>query len=316
MTFRNNDTDKVSVHSVSSRDAMRMRVTLKQLLTFDAVARCGSIGAASQELCLSQSAVSVTIKDLESALDVQLFERNRRKLYLNENGRRLQLRARAILAHTRELENELGGFSHSGILRVACSTASGLSLLPKVCAAFLNTYPAVDLKLATMSSSAVIDQIETMQQDVGVIDAPSMRTSLTVLPWKDDNLTLFCAPQHPLAGREVSPEELREERWAVQPLQSFTRYAVNTFIGTTLGLSSLRVVFESNNITALKSVVQSGHALGCLPLTALEENLALGDLTVLHVRNHQLTRKFHIIRRKDLYQGDVVEAFIQLATSL
>src|ERR1700754_2593684 len=96
-----------------------MRVTLKQLLAFDTVARHGSISKAAEEMSLSQSAVSLALKDLEAAISFPLFERRKRTLVLNENGRRFQPKARAVLRHIADLEGATLTAKLSGTLRIA-----------------------------------------------------------------------------------------------------------------------------------------------------------------------------------------------------
>src|SRR5438067_13369729 len=96
-----------------------MRISLRQVAVFDAVARTGSVSRGALEVALSQSAASMALKELEDALGVVLFHRHGRKLSLNENGRRLQPMARSLLTQAREIERISPGEDLSGVLRIA-----------------------------------------------------------------------------------------------------------------------------------------------------------------------------------------------------
>jgi DNA-binding transcriptional LysR family regulator len=76
-----------------------LRLTLRQLQIFVAVARSGTTTAASAEIALSQSATSSAVNELERLLSLRLFDRAGKRLLLNDNGRALLPRALALLPH-------------------------------------------------------------------------------------------------------------------------------------------------------------------------------------------------------------------------
>lgn len=81
-----------------------MRITLRQLEVFTEVLKSGSTTQASQQLALSQSAVSASLTDLENQLGVQLFDRVGKRLVTNEHGRLLYPRALSLLERATEVE--------------------------------------------------------------------------------------------------------------------------------------------------------------------------------------------------------------------
>src|SRR5262245_58938540 len=138
-----------------------MHFSLRQIEVFDAVARLGSVSRAAEEIALSQSAASMALKDLEDSLGSKLFHRHGRKLVLNENGRRLQPKARSLMlmaAEIRTPESE----DLEGELHIAASTTIGNYILPACSAAFLSRFPKVRLTVATTLFSDVISRVETM----------------------------------------------------------------------------------------------------------------------------------------------------------
>ena len=85
-----------------------MRLTLRQLLIFTAVADTGSTTAAGERVSLSQSATSGALNELESLLGAQLFDRIGKRLLLNDNGRALLPQARSLLDGAQEIESRFG----------------------------------------------------------------------------------------------------------------------------------------------------------------------------------------------------------------
>lgn len=286
-----------------------MRVTLKQLAVFDAVARFNSINKAAEEISLSPSAVSLALKELETSLGVQLFERHKRTLHLNQNGRRLQTRTRSILHLVDELEGRAQQPALSGTLRIVAGATAGHELLAPVCAGFMADHPDVALRLNVGSSAEVVELVDGMKHDIGFIDSLVNRASLEVLPWVTDRVGFFCAPDHPLAGETVEPGALKNETWLLQPLGSFTRATLNTELRKYI--PTLKVGFESNSIDMLKRLAMQGAGIGCLSMRLLQPELDRGALALVHVPAITTERTLHIIVKRGVYSGEIITAFIE-----
>ena len=179
-----------------------MRVTLKQLIVFDAVARLGFVNQAAAEICLSQSATSMALQDLEKNLGAQLFHRHKKQLALNENGRRLQPLVRSLLNQAREIE--LSADKIEGRLNIGASSTIGQYVLPKVCAAFLAEFPNVNIHLTVGASGDLISRVDDMVVDVGFIETPCNRHSLTSVRLGEDQLHVVVGSNHRLAKKRSS----------------------------------------------------------------------------------------------------------------
>src|SRR5690606_494827 len=115
-----------------------MRLTLRQLQIFLAVADHGSTMAAADAVALSQSAASAALKELEGLLGIHLFDRVGKRLILHDNGRMLRPQARQMLdaATTIEAQFHLPDAADAVGLRIAASTTIGIYLLPQRLAHF------------------------------------------------------------------------------------------------------------------------------------------------------------------------------------
>src|SRR6201991_3807938 len=123
-----------------------MRLTLRQLLIFTAIADTGTTTAAGMRLALSQSATSGALNELENLLGARLFDRVGKRLLLNDNGRTLLPQARAALDVASGIESAFSvGTQTAAVppinLRIAASTTIGNYLLPGLIASFRETFP-------------------------------------------------------------------------------------------------------------------------------------------------------------------------------
>ena len=115
-----------------------LRLTLRQLQIFVAVAQTGSTTAASTQIALSQSATSAAVKELERLLSLHLFDRAGKRLLLNDNGRALLPRAQALLDGAAGIEQmSRDAMAQSQSLRIGASTTIGNYVLPRLLRQFL-----------------------------------------------------------------------------------------------------------------------------------------------------------------------------------
>jgi DNA-binding transcriptional LysR family regulator len=289
-----------------------VRLTLRQIIAFEAIARTGSVTRACEELSSSQSALSASLRDLESVLGADLFDRRGKRLVLNDAGRRLQPRATSLLRQLREFESASADSALKGSLVVGGSTTIGTYLLPEICGAFIDAHPEVRLELVVDSATGIMEAVQGMSIDMGFIEAACSRPALQSEPWGGDELVFFTAPDHALAdGRIHSIRRLGEAVWFLQPTGSITRALVTTAVLEYL--SAIPIGFVSQNLEALKSAVRAGSGIGCLSRLAVQRELAEGSLCELRLRELRFSRKFCIITRKALYQGELQSALSRFA---
>jgi len=286
-----------------------MRISLRQLAVFDAVARHANVSRGAADVAISQPAASMALKELEAELGTVLFRRNGRKLTLNENGRRLQPMARSLLSQAREIERIAGSEELTGMLHIAATDSLGEHVVGALCASFLRDHPAVQIKLEIVHWATVLDRVEFMACDLGLVEAPSSRAGLSfeALDLHDD-LTLFVSPDHPFAARgAIALRDLASARWCLREVGSSTRHLLLVSIGAEV--PDMPTVFESNSNAALKAGVRGGLGVGCLPRSVVEDEIADGAFVELKVRGLRLERTFGLLSPIRTYGGSLSEAF-------
>jgi DNA-binding transcriptional LysR family regulator len=299
---------------VASQGAERLRLNLRQLEVFVATARAGSTRAAADRVARSQSATSAALAELETALGAPLFDRVRRRLVLNDNGRVLLLKAAALLDQVAELQQLFAGSSASvpaTPLRVAASLTIGEVLLPDIVARWKHTHTSSPVQIAIANTSEVIRRVAAFDVDLGFIEGPQTHPDLRVQPWLNDDMVLVAAPTHPLARkRRVDRAALRAARWALRESGSGSREAVDRWLTEHVG--AVEVAYEFGSTEAIKRLLAAGTAVGCVSRLAVASALAEGSLQELRTPLPRATRRLAIVVHRDKHLGRGAQDFLGL----
>jgi len=285
----------------------RLRLNLRQLEVFAAIAREGSSRAAAERVARSQSAASSALAELEAVLGVQLFDRSGRRLVLNENGRALLPVAVALLDQAVELET-LFDAEHAAPLRLAASLTIGEYLLPGLLAQWKLAHPNSRVRMLIGNTSEVIASVVGHDADVGFIEGSQTHADLRVLPWMSDELVIVASPAHGLAGRIATPRQLSGATWILREIGSGTRQATDNWLLDHLG--TLNVEFELDSTEAIKQLAKVGAGLACLSRHTVAASLKHGDLVEVQTRLPSARRRLAIVVGRNKRLGRAAEDFI------
>ena len=290
----------------------RLRLNLRQLEVFAAIAREGSSRAAAERVARSQSAASAALAELEAVLVVQLFDRLGRRLVLNENGRALLPVAIALLDQALELET-LFDAEHAAPLRLAASLTIGEYLLPKLLAHWKQAHPNSRVRMLIGNTSEVIASVVGHDADVGFIEGSQTHADLRVQSWMSDELVILASPTHVLGGRIATLRQLSAATWILRELGSGTRQATDSWLLDHLG--TLNVEFELDSTEAIKQLAMAGAGLACLSRHTVASALVGGALVEVRTRLPVARRRLAIVVGRNKRLGRAAEDFIRHCTS-
>ena len=286
----------------------RLRLNLRQLEVFAAIAREGSSRAAAERVARSQSAASAALAELEAVLGVQLFDRLGRRLVLNENGRALLPVAIALLDQALELET-LFDAEHAAPLRLAASLTIGEYLLPKLLADWKQAHPNSRVRMLIGNTSEVIASVVGHDADVGFIEGSQTHADLRVQSWMSDELVILASPTHVLGGRIATLRQLSAATWILRELGSGTRQATDSWLLDHLG--TLNVEFELDSTEAIKQLAMAGAGLACLSRHTVAASLEQGSLVEVRTRLPTARRRLAIVVGRNKRLGRAAEDFIR-----
>lgn len=288
-----------------------MRYSLRQLEVFVAIAHQQNLTRAADELAMSQSAASSALKDLENQFGLQLFDRIGKRLQLNEQGRLLRPQAEALLAQAREFEQSLLQHAEAGPLNVGATLSIGNYLAVGLMAEYMARYPKASVRLDVANTRHIVDRVLNYELDVGLIEGELNHPELDMIPWRRDELAVFCHPDDPLTRlTEVSDNDLRSARWILREAGSGTRQAFDRAMSGLL--PDLHIALELQHTEAIKRAVEARLGIGCLSLITLTDAFKRGSLVRLKVPARDFSRQLYLIVHKQKYRSAGINAWLKL----
>jgi DNA-binding transcriptional LysR family regulator len=288
-----------------------LKYTLRQLEVFLATASQSNISRAAKQLFMTQSAASNALKGLEQHYDVQLFDRIGKRLQLNDQGKLIRPQAEALLTQARELELVLQQQAEDGLLQVGATLTIGNYLAVDLVAQYTQLHPDSQIKLHVENTESIAAKVINFELDIGLIEGEINHPELDVIPWQDDALIVFCAPDHPLAkNKKVSDQQLLKAQWVLREKGSGTR---QTFDRAMHGLlPQLDISLELQHTEAIKRAVESKLGIGCLSKVALHDAFAKGRLLPLKTPTRNFSRQFYFIIHRQKYRSVILKRWLEL----
>ncbi|MDQ3252406.1 MAG: LysR substrate-binding domain-containing protein [Acidobacteriota bacterium] len=287
----------------------------RDLKVFLAVSERLNYTRAGEDVNLSQSGVSVRVRELERELGVKLFEQLGKKIALTEAGRILEPYARRVVAavdDARQAIEEFRGLER-GRLRIGASTTPGMYIVPRIIAEFKRRYPKIEISLGIKDTRGVEEGILRNEYDFGF--AGSHLTGgddIEAIAWCVDELLLIAAPKHALTRRKaINFRDITKESFIFRERGSATQAVVENSLREA-GLQ-LEAVIELGNPEAIKQAVQSGLGIAFISKFAVETELSAKTLIALKVKNLRIARELKIVHRKDKHLPRAAIEFIELA---
>jgi LysR family carnitine catabolism transcriptional activator len=271
-----------------------MNFNLRQLAAFTAVARAASFTRAALELHVSQPALTVQIRNLESALGLRLLDRNTRRVQLTAVGRellpvfeRVLNDIAAVAGGARELAAGDRGVVHVAALPSVCSR-----LLPLALAELAVSHPNITVKLRDVVSQRVVALLKSEEADLGIAPFSAADRGLELRPLLRDEMVALLPATHRLAARRsVRLAELARERLVFMDAQTSVRAVVERALGAA-GVPATPD-FEVTYMSTAAGLVRAGLGVALLPSTAFELG-ALDGMAAVRVADSGLTRDIGI----------------------
>lgn len=209
---------------VSGPPSSPLRLELRHLRYFVAVAEELNFTRAAERLHIAQPPLSTQIRLLEEEIGAQLFERDKRRVFLTQAGRELLLRARAILASAEDAKKATrrAAIGETGELHLGyAASAMFTEVLPAAIRSFQKRFPSIQLHLHEMPSMEQLYAVHNRELDVGIVRRPDVATpaGVRIEEWYRAPLVAAIPKKHPLAKLEA----LRIADLKDQPLILFPR---------------------------------------------------------------------------------------------
>lgn len=280
------------------------------------VERQGSLTAAADTLCLTQSALSHSMKKLEQQLGTAIWLREGRSLRLTQAGHYLLGVANRVLPQLSLAEERLAQFAQGerGTLRIGMECHPCYQWLLKVVAPYLAKWPDVDVDVKQKFQFGGIGALFAYEIDLLVTPDPLCKSGLLFEPVFDYEQVLVVSRQHPLAAQKfVEPAQLSEEVLITYPV-SIERLDIFNLFLLPAGIAPKRhKVIETTDI--LLQMVASGRGVSALPRWLVEEYAARLDIAPVRLGKHGVAKQIYLGIRESERDIAYLKDFIEQARS-
>jgi len=291
---------------------------IEALKVFCDVARCRSFSQAAkmQPKSLTQSAVSQAILHLEKHLGLQLIDRSVRPLQLTALGQRFYDGCRPLLEQYLELEASLrtAGAEVEATVEVAAIYSVGLGDMGKYVERFKAEQPGARVHIDYLHPDRVYEKVADGTADFGLVSFPRPSRKWDVIPWRDEEMVLACAPSHRLAEQgTVHPADLTGEKYVAFDRALTIRRQVDKFLREEG--AAVEVACEFDSIENIKKAIEELSGIALLPEPTLRREVKAGTLVALALGGTRLVRPLGIIRRRHHRLGAFAQRFMDLLRS-
>lgn len=261
--------------------------------TFTLVAKYGSMSIASEEMYLTQPAVTKQIKYLEELYGVKLFERGS-KLKLTEEGSILLAYAHQITNTYNESLTAMGEFGDDvkGTLKFGSNLTLGIYVIPKLIQLFSSIYPKIKLEIFLHNTEQIVKAVWHKEINFGFISADIKESKIKRHLFYKDRITIVVGKPLGIQSESVTWDQLQSLPFITRERGSDIRETVEQW----LKQSKIRLQpkLELNNTEAIKECVRSGFGFSFLPRCTVEHELKLGILEAIQAPHFEPIQEFHV----------------------
>ncbi len=287
---------------------------IRQLKAFLAIAELGTFTAAAGRVHVTQAAISMQIRQLETEVGAQLFVRAPRRVILTEAGESLFARAQAILREHDAAIEEIASLTgaHRGRLRIGSASARvNADPLPLVLREVKKKHPGAEVSVASGTSEELVQQILGGELDVAFVSLPVEARGIQTTLLSEDYLVAIASPRHKLARqRVVSAYSLAGEKLILGEAGGNTRRLIDQFFSQ--GGVKLSVAMELSRLAAIKRMVEEDMGVGIVPLQSVREEVAAGRLVRWWIEGAQINWQLGLARLVGGYESAIHQTFFKV----
>jgi DNA-binding transcriptional LysR family regulator len=270
-------------------------LNLDQLRALEAVVALASFTGAARQLNLSQSAISVQIRELEDRLGARLVERLGKKAYATAAGREVIEHARRISAETDAIETAMRRQRDGWIGRVHIgSTLTALMyLLPPVLKKLHAAYPGIDLLVTNSSTHRMVEGVSSNAMDIALATMPIEDNRLAITPLRAESMVAILPAEMRRVPKEITPDYVETQFLVLET------GAVSDRVTEWLSADRPRTPQLSTRVSeveAVKVVVGAGIGMAIVPAMSVARHS--GDI-IIRPLDPPLTRTLALIHHRD-----------------
>ncbi len=279
-------------------------MTIRHLRIFIAVADCGTMRKAAEELYISQPSVSQAIREIEEYYHVRLFERLSKRLYITESGKSMLSYARHIVSAFNNMEEAMNNAESEPKIRIGSSVTVGTVLLNDWVTELERQIPDIDVRVTVNNTTAIEGGICKSELDLAVVEGVVQNEEIISRIICKDEIVIIVNRQHPYAGKKITIEMLNGQPLISREQGSAERNQFERLMAE--NDIHMEKKWCCTNTEAIKRAVMAGKGIAILSKRLVEKEVEQGKLHIVTVDNVHVERNFKLIYHKNkfIYSSD------------
>lgn len=287
-----------------------------RLKVFQSVAKNLSFTKASQELFVSQPAITKHVQELETSYQTRLFDRQGSRICLTESGKLLLEHCERILEDYKRLEYEMHLLhnEYTGELKLGASTTIAQYVLPPLLGNFISKFPQVSLSLMNGNTRDIEIALQEHRIDLGLVEGVFRLPNLKYTNFLEDELVAVIRTGSNLSvEEEITPEELMKMPLVLRERGSGTLDVFERALQQhNIKLSSLQVLMYLGSTESIKLFLEHTDCLGIVSVRSITRELYSGKLRVVEIKGMPMNRDFSFAQPQGQESG-LAQIFMQFA---
>ena len=290
-----------------------MSISIRQIEIFLKVVDLENLTKVAKDLNLSQSAVSMSIKELETTIGKQLFDRINKKLMLNEVGRSFYQAVMPIYKNLKDIETEFKNSEDKGSVRVGASTTIIDYLMPSIVCDYMSRYPNVNIELKEGNTKDIVTLVKEGKIDMGFIEGEVEDSDIIKEVIGQDELVVVSSNEE-IRDKKVTLKDIADYRWVLREEGSGTRAVFLNYIKPKN--VKLNIFLSLGHTESIKSLLLSKKPISCLSILAVHNEIESGSMFKVDVKSFKCTRNFYAIYNKDKYKSELFEKLYEFSKEM
>lgn len=274
-----------------------MHYTLHQLKIFATISRTNSVTKASEELHLSQPAVSMQLRNFQEQFSIPITEVIGRKIYITDFGKEIAAAAENILKEAEAIEMKYLAYQGqlTGKLKIAV-VSTGKYVMPYFLSAFLRENSGVTLSLSVTNKSTVVENLTNNEIDFALVSVIPDHVQVEQIDLMENKLFLVGTRQGEISLKNNSTDIFRNIPLIYREQGSGTRHVMERFMKQ----NNLPLIknLELTSNEAVKQAVIAGLGYSVMPIIGIKNELRNGDLHIIPVDGFPIKSQWQIVWMK------------------
>ena len=279
--------------------------------TFLAVCQCMNFTRASEQLNITQPAVSQHIRFLEKHYNTKLFRYEGKKLRLTGAGEILRNASLTMMHDEISMQSEMQKSEEAEEIRFGATRTVGDTLMGGILEKYLREYPDADIHMVVENTRELLERLDDGRIDFALVEGFFKKSEYDYQKYSEENYIAVCSPDYQFRENPDRIENLFQERLLLREEGSGTREVLERYLDSqNLSLSDFERTMEAGSLHTIKELTKSGCGITFLYEVAVREELKSGALIKIPLKDFQVTHEFTFIwRRGSIYADRYREIF-------